>query len=113
MEIPPDYSRISEPDIPSGNNRKEQREEEYLLNKMGRDNKMEVTIHLCKRALLVVSFAVIILFILIRVFVLIAPKCWIWLSQEQISNLDEFFVHGTIGAIVASYLGKYFKEGNK
>jgi hypothetical protein len=109
QQPPLDFSRISEPDIPKPDIKAE-KEEDYLLRKMDRENKMESTIHLCKRALLVVSFAIIIIFILVRVFVLVVPESWIWLTQDQIRKLDEFFVHGTIGAIVASYLGKYFKD---
>ncbi|HVY73838.1 MAG TPA: hypothetical protein VG890_03355 [Puia sp.] len=110
MDQPPlDLSGISESNIPRPDKRAE-KEEGYLLRKMDRENKMEATIHLCKRALLVVSFLVIIAFILIRVFVLVVPECWVWLTSDQITKLDEFFVHGTIGAIVAAYLGKYFKE---
>lgn len=104
-----DVSKITEPQIPQ-TGKEENKEDLFFKNKLARENKMNATIHVCKRVLLVVSFAIIIAIILIRVFVLVAPKEWLWLTEEQTSKIDEFFVHGTIGAIVAGYLGKYFRE---
>ena len=78
---------------------------------MDRANNMALVVHICKATLLVVSFVIIISVILIRVYALVAPHRCQWLTEEQDAKIDEFFVHGTIGAIIAGYLGKYFREG--
>jgi hypothetical protein len=104
-----DISQIIEPAVPE-TGKEENKEDEFFKNKLARENKMNATIHICKRVLLVVSFIIIIIVILIRVYALVTPHCWQWLTEEQNTKIDEFFVHGTIGAIIAGYLGKYFKE---
>ncbi len=71
-----DLSQIKEPTVPKPG-RKEEKEEDALITSMERENKMNATIHACKRALLVVSFVIIIVFILIRVFTLVAPSRWL------------------------------------
>lgn len=108
---PLDPSRIPNPTPPTLS-RKEEKEQESLLKEMDRKNKMDGTSFWWKRALLVVSFVIIIIIIFIRIYCLVTPMSWHWLSEEQVSKIDEFFVHGTIGAIIAGYLGKYFKEAN-
>ena len=89
---------------------KEKKEQEALLKDMDRETLMKGTAHWWKRVLLGVSFGLIIIIILIRVWGLVTPTCLQWLTEAQNTRIDEFFLHGTIGAIVAGYIGKYFKE---
>jgi hypothetical protein len=104
-----DLLRIPEPPILQ-TGKKEEKEEHYLLKELDRQNLMRATAHWWKRVLLGVSFGIIIIIILIRVWGLVTPTCWQWLTEAQNTRIDEFFLHGTIGAIVAGYIGRYFKE---
>jgi hypothetical protein len=105
-----DFSQIPDQPNPPLTGEKERKEQEALLKDMDRENRMKGTVHWWKRAFLGVSFAFLIIIVFVRIWALIAPTCWHWLTEEQTAKIDEFFVHGTIGAIIAGYLGKYFRE---
>lgn len=109
----PDLSRIPTPPSTPLTGRKEAQEESFLIKDLQRKSRMSGTVHFCKRALLVVCFGIIVIVIFIRVYSLVMPLCWQWLTEEQTAKIDEFFVHGTIGAIIAAYFGKYFREQDR
>jgi hypothetical protein len=105
-----DLSQIPDsPQIPLPGE-KEKKEQEALLKDMERANRMRGTVHWWKRCFFAISFIFLIIIIIVRLWALVTPAGWHWLTDEQTSKIDEFFVHGTIGAIIAGYLGKYFRE---
>jgi hypothetical protein len=72
--------------------------------------RFKVVTHKCKTAFLIICVIAAAIVILVRLSVLLLPAQYCWLTDAQIAHIDEFFFHGTIGAIVAGYLGKHLKN---
>ncbi len=103
-----DISQIREPNIPQPG-RKEKREEDYLLSRMKWKKDWEYVIHCARILIFIVCVALLLAAIIIRSFALFLPNLAPWMMEERIKNFDEFFIHGTIGAVVAGVLRKSFK----
>lgn len=98
-----DISQIQEssPPLPDKGS---QREAKYLLAKQSRKNRMEGTTHWITIVLLYIIVVIILGVGVCRFIHLILPPCRQWLTKEQLSDIDEFFVHGTFGALIVAFL---------
>jgi len=86
--------------------KKANQELENLLKRNKRQEEMENVAH---RITIFILWAVIITLTivgLIRISFLVLPVKYEWLTGEQINYIDEFFIHGTIGAILIEFLKK-------
>lgn len=100
-----DFPEISEEeDLPR--DKKANQELEHFLKRNKRQEEMESISH---RITIFILWAVIITLTitgLLRISHLVLPDKWRWLTTEQLTSIDEFFVHGTIGAILFEFLKK-------
>lgn len=73
--------------------------------------KMEIREAIFKCALYLIKFVIVllILFILIRTFHLLAPGSWHWLSKEDVKEMDKILGYVIIGAIGTQTL-KYYQK---
>jgi len=104
----PDFSQIKEPNIPQIG-RKEKREEDFLLSRMKRQDHWEMVIHWGRIVIFIVCVFLLLSAIVIRSFALFWPTLVPWMTEDRTRAFDEFFIHGTIGAVIAGVLRKSFK----
>jgi hypothetical protein len=108
-ENPLDLSKINESTIPRVDNKAIQ-EEKYFISGIIRKNRIEGSIHWCKVLFLWICFLIVAGAIFCRVIILLLPDRLKWLTDAQIDKIDEFFIHGTIGAVVIGYLNRTIKN---
>jgi hypothetical protein len=104
----PDISKIKEPITPQAGP-KERKEQEYLLSSMERQNDWEKAVHSCKMWLLRIALLIIVIAIFVRTLALLIPPLVPWMTPEQTGKVDEFFIHGTIGALIANIIRRAFR----
>jgi hypothetical protein len=110
--MPIDTTQISEPNPPSPDRRAKDEEDFLAKNREKRQNSMEVTVHRVMTIIIVFFFLLILSIMVCRGLHLILPTSAKWLSDEQIVKIDEFFVHGTIGAIMIAGIRMILKKAN-
>jgi hypothetical protein len=98
-----DVSDIKEPIIPPIDSIAEQEQRTYILRAKRKDQ-MEGTAHKISIILLWIIVLIIIVVGLCRLVHLILPHCYQWLTPEEITKIDEFFIHGTFGALIVGFL---------
>lgn len=106
----PDVSDIQETGIPPVDSLAE-REVKSLISRARRKEEMEGVAHKITKFLLWVTVIIIVVVGVCRLLHLILPEHYQWLSPEGIGKIDEFFIHGTVGAIIVEFLrGKISAE---
>ena len=91
---------------------KSELENKYLLKKEVRKDQIDSVAHSITIYLLRAVIVALGLTGAVRVWPLLTPNCWHWLSDEQVFKIDEFFVHGTIGVLLIEFLrGRIGKKG--
>lgn len=98
-----DISKIQETSPPVVD-KKAQLEERIFLAKEKRKNRMEGASHWITIILLWLIIAIILTVGICRLLHLILPPRSQWLTKEMISQIDEFFIHGTFGALIVGFL---------
>jgi hypothetical protein len=90
-------------------------EEEENANVAGSKRKTRVSNvkNWCVIAIMIVFTGLIIFLIIVRVLQLIVPARYIWLSQEQIKNINEFFVDGSLGGLVVTFFRAQIMDDKK
>ncbi|HWJ24957.1 MAG TPA: hypothetical protein VNS32_00345 [Flavisolibacter sp.] len=99
----PNGAQIEEPVIPPID-KESKKEDGYNLNRSQRQEEMESTGHKISIILLKIAVVVLAAIGLVRISYLILPHQWQWLDAEQVFKIDEFFIHGTIGALLVEFL---------
>jgi hypothetical protein len=115
--MPIDTSRIAESDIPPGDKQARKEERGLAGNRRIRLNRTENIVHWAKIVIIIIFVLVFIAAVVCRILHLFLPAGKKWLSLEEVANIDEFFIHGTIGAIVYEAMKRFLKisetgEGN-
>ena len=97
--------QISEPVIHSDENGNAQKELDDLFKKrLQRKAEIEGLGHKITKVVLVIIVSILALIGVIRMSFLILPACSRWLNDAEIAKIDEFFIHGTVGALVVEFL---------
>ncbi len=79
-------------------------EQESLINSAKRKEHNKATSHKITTFLLWAIVIIVVVIGGIRLIHLVLPENCQWLKPEALSKIDEFFIHGTVGAILAKFL---------
>ena len=98
-----DLDRIGEPS-PKSVDKIAEEEERAIISDSRRKTRVSNVKNWCY--IVIVSFFTvsIIVLILIRILHLILPSEKDWLNKEQLANINDFFVDGSIGGLVVGFL---------
>jgi hypothetical protein len=69
-----------------------------------RSENLKDLLHRILLIFIAVAFSCLIVVFIIRLFHLVAPLCWHWLSEDQVQGVDKIFFSGAIGGILGGYL---------
>jgi len=75
-----------------------------LFKKSSRDNRRFGTINTAFIILVWLSIIIVVLLLAIRIAHMILPVSYLWLSKDQLSSINDFFVDGSIGGLVVGLL---------
>lgn len=106
---------ISDPVIPPVDSNAQKEEADLFKKRLQRQDQLEGLGHNITLLILKLVITMLCLIGVIRMTFLIIPFKWIWISEERIKYIDEFFIHGTIGALVLEFLRDKIsiKKGHK
>lgn len=79
-------------------------ENEKLFVRGIREMELETVGHKITIWLLRITIIIIVLVGGLRLLHLILPESCKWLTEEQTFKIDEFFIHGTFGALIVEFL---------
>ena len=99
----PDDFNIGEPSIPNID-RLSELEQKVNFSRAKRKIEMEGIGHKITIAILIIVVVVLGITGIVRMAHLVIPQSCHWLTAEELRNIDEFFIHGTVGALVVAFL---------
>lgn len=99
----PDDFEIGEPSIPNVD-RLSELEQKINFSRAKRKIEMEGIGHKITIIILIIVVSVLGIIGILRMAHLVLPHSCQWLSVEELHNIDEFFIHGTVGALVVAFL---------
>lgn len=93
--------------IPKDDRRAKQEERELY-----RREDFKNVLHWVSRSLVYIFFCLFLVILVVRVWHLVTPIAWRWLSELQVDGIDKIVFSGTIGGIVGGYFrDKIQKDG--
>lgn len=79
-------------------------EDDLFKSRIKRQQEIEGLGHKITKWILKIVVVILAIIGIIRMSYLILPHCWKWLKEDEVAKIDEFFIHGTIGALVVEFL---------
>lgn len=107
-----DTTKIRESGVPRSDEQARLEEDDLMPRRRRRLNQSEKVAHWIKIGILILFTLLFVAAIVVRVLHLILPENRRWLTIEQVAYMDEFFVHGTIGAIVFEAIKRFSKTAD-
>lgn len=102
-----DLDNIREPDLASiVPDKKSQKEEEYNLNELARNESLKKTFHIWFKYAIRIGFILFSLVVTIRLLHLVLPEDYRWLAPEELQGIDKLMFSGAFGGILAKNLNK-------
>lgn len=98
-----DLDKISEP-APKRVDKIAEEEEHAIISDSRRKTRVNNVKNWCYIVLIGFFTFAIIAIILIRILHLVLPANHEWLTKEQLANINDFFVDGSIGGLVVGFL---------
>jgi len=104
MPIDDDLSRINEPVAVTVPDQLSRHELNNKFKKSRRDNRRFGTINTAFSILVWISMVMVCLLVLARTAHMILPVTVHWLTKDQLSSINDFFVDGGLGGLVVGLL---------
>lgn len=106
-QIPDEHmpdGEIQDPVIPPIDDKAKKEQDDLFVKRLKMQGQLEGIGHNITIWILRIVVILLIAIGVIRMLYLVFPCNWKWLTEEQIHKIDEFFIHGTVGALVVAFL---------
>ncbi|MGB8191040.1 MAG: hypothetical protein WCF67_03930 [Chitinophagaceae bacterium] len=113
-QVDPGHAYISEPDLPILVDERAREESKDYISKSRRKRREQNTMHWGFVVLLCIAVMGVAFVLIARISHLLLPAKYYWLTEEQITKLNEFLTTGIIGGtIVALFKSKVLKSNEE